>query len=118
MFHDLVRQIQAVRVFDQCPARLAARRIPSHGNVIFKVGDDASGPVASLDCDSFEEEVHGVDESLLRSRGAFGYEAGPVTKRRLEWSARLICGWEMQTFSSIYRRGSWDRMCGAGSRWS
>ena len=67
MFHDLARQIQAVRVFDQSPARLTARGIPPHDNVIFKIGDNAGGSVASLDRDSFEEEIHRVDESLLRS---------------------------------------------------
>jgi len=91
MLHNLVRQIQSIRVFDQSPARLTTRRIPSHGNVILKVGDDAGCPVASLDRDGFEEEVHGVDESFLRSRGAFSYETGPVTKRGIERLAGLMC---------------------------
>jgi len=90
MFHDLVGQIQAIRVFDQSPARFAARGIPPHGDVILKVWYDAGSSVTSLDLDGFEEEVHGVGESFLAPRGALGYEAGPVTKRRIERSAVLM----------------------------
>ena len=79
MFHDLVRQIQAVGVFDQSPARLATRSIPSHNNVILKVRDDTGSSVTSLDRDGFEEEVHGVHESFLGSFGTIGYEASPIT---------------------------------------
>ena len=91
VFHDLVGQIQSICVFDQRPARLATRSIPPHGDVILKVGDDVGGSVTSLDRDGFEEDVHGVDEPFLTSCGALGYEAGPVTKREIEWLAELIC---------------------------
>ena len=116
MFHNLVGQIQAVCIFDQSPGRLTSRSIPAHGNVILKTGNDAGGSVTSLDSDGFEEEVHGVDESFLRSWGTFSYEACPVTKRRIEWSAALMCGREIQTFSPICQRESWDRMRGVGGK--
>ena len=83
MFHDFIRQIQVVRVFDQRPARFTARRIPPDGDVILEIRNDAGGSVASLDRDGFEEEAHGVDESFLRSNGTLRYEAGPVAKRRM-----------------------------------
>ena len=119
MFHDFIRQIQAVRVFDQSPARLATRSIPSHDDVILEVRDDAGSSVTSLDRDGFKEQIHGVGEPLLRSWGAFGYEAGPVTKPVIERLSALIRGRrEMQTFSSISRRESWDHRCGVGSKWS
>ena len=116
MFHDLVRQIQAVRVFNQNPAWPATRIIPPHDNVILKVGDDAGGSVTGLDRDGFEEEAHGVDESFLSPWGTFSYETGPVTKRRIERSAPLRRGLEMQTFSPICRRESWDRTRWVGSK--
>lgn len=67
VFHDLIRQVQAVRVFDQSPARLATRSIPSHNDVILKIRDNSGSSVTSLDSDGFKEEVHGVHESFLRS---------------------------------------------------
>ena len=118
MVHDLVRKIQAVRVFDQGPARLATRSIPPHDDIILKIGDDPGSSVASLDRDGFEEETHGMDESFLRSRGAFGYEASPVTKWMIEWLGKSIHRREVQTFSSISRRASWDHTCRVGGKWS
>ena len=76
MSHDLVRRVQAVCAFDQCPARLAARNIPPDGDIIPKIGDDAGGSVVGLDRDGLEEEVHGMDESFLGPRGAFSCEVG------------------------------------------
>ena len=90
MFHYLIGKVQTARVFDQSPTRLATRSVPSHGDVFLKTGDDAGSPVTSLDRDGFEEEVHGMYESLLRSRGAFGCEAGPITTWMIEQLDVLI----------------------------
>jgi len=84
MLHYLVGKVQTARVFDQSPAGFATRSVPPHDNVILKIWDDAGSPVTSLDRDGFEEEVHGMYESLLRSWGAFGCEAGPITKWMIE----------------------------------
>ena len=118
MIHDFVRQIQSIRVLDQRPARFTGRRIPPEGNIIFEIRNDTGGSIASLDCDGFEEEFHGVDESFLSSWGTFGYEAGPVTRRGIEWLAAPTCRREMQTFSSAFRRESLDRTCVVGGRWT
>jgi len=92
MFHDLFRQIQAIRVFDQSPGWLTSRSIPPYGDVFLKIGDGTGDSVTGLDRDGFEEEVHAVDESFLRSWGTFSYEAGPVTKRRIERLAVFMRG--------------------------
>ena len=83
MLHYLVGQIQAVRVFDQCPTNLETGCISPQDNVVLKVGDEACGSVTSLDRDSSEEKVHCVDESFLKSRGTFSYEASPKAKHRM-----------------------------------
>ena len=118
MFHDLVGQIQAVREFDQSPANLTTRCIPPHDDVSLEIGDDTCGSVTSLDGDSFEEEVHGVDESLLKPRGTFSREASPETKRKIEWLAVPVRRREIQTFSRIFRRESWGHTCRVGGKWS
>jgi hypothetical protein len=118
MFHNFIRQIQAARILNQGPARLATRSIPPHDDIILEIGDEAGSSVASLDCNSFEKEVHGVGESFLRSWGAFGYEASPVTKQRGEWLDGLIRSPGPQTFSSISRHESWARTYRDGGRWS
>ena len=90
MIHNPVGQVQAVCVFDQSPARLASRSIPSEDDVILKVGDNPGGSITGLGGDGLEEEVHGVYKSLLGSWRAFGYETSPVTTWGIRWSNSLI----------------------------
>lgn len=101
MFHDFVGQIQAVRVFNQSPARLATRSIPAHSDIILKVWDYAGGSVTGLDRYRLEEEIHGMDESLLRPWGAFSYEAGPVATRVIVGQTRLFVDGRPKPFCQL-----------------
>ena len=67
MFHDLVRQVQTVGIFDQGPAGLTTGGVPSHDDIILEIRDNPGSSVASLDRNGFEEKVHRVREPLLGS---------------------------------------------------
>jgi hypothetical protein len=69
MFHNLVREIQTIRVFNQSEAGFATRIIPSDGNIFLEISGNAGSSIVSLYRDGFEEEVHGVDKSFLSARG-------------------------------------------------
>jgi hypothetical protein len=57
MFHDFIRYIQVISIFDKGPARFAATRVTSKGDIRLQVGDNTIFAILSLLSYSLEEEV-------------------------------------------------------------
>lgn len=80
---DIIGEIDVKSIFDKCPARFAAGRIPADVDVGLKVGDDALVASTGLNVDGLEEELKGLLEASLRTRRAVWDAASPEISRKL-----------------------------------
>ena len=58
MVHDIVGNVEMVRVFDEYPARFAPTRVPPEGNVRLEIRNGSVATIQSLLLDRLEEELH------------------------------------------------------------
>lgn len=68
----MVRDVEIVSVFNECPARLASAGISALRDIGFEVRNDAVCTVDGLDVYCLEEEIHGLYETLAGSTGGGG----------------------------------------------
>jgi hypothetical protein len=81
VLHDLVRDVEAVRVLDESPAWFAPARIPADCDVGIRFRDNPVPPILRLYRDGLEEKVHGGHETLLGTGAAVLYQAFPEATR-------------------------------------
>lgn len=82
VLHDLVWDIEAVRVLDESPAWFASARIPADCDVGIRFGDNPVPSVLRLYRDSLKEKIHGRHETLLGTGAAILYQAFPEARRK------------------------------------
>ena len=90
--HDLVWDIEAVRVLDQSPAWFASARIPADCDVGIRFRYDPVPSILGLYRDSLEEKIHGGHETLLGTGAAILYQSFPEAKRNHSEPALSIAG--------------------------